>query len=822
MARREKIFLFWREDLPPSEPGWLAERHRAGETLIPASIGGLRCARQAGLPFTLLEDWLGVDATLQARRAADDWEARWFEPARDALSSDGICWPVFDREALNWYWRDVSLADALVRACRERDVASVRLVRNAPPRPALWYHRSDVHTEIVRSALGDRVAAHETGHDPWAAVLTPAIALDRLCRGTATVPAGRIAGRILLVLNPGEFHRFTPVIAELGRRFPDRVTVLALWPAAGGPTALVPSRPVEVLSPAPAPTGAGDTKAGLRFFSGYLRAVSAAQGEPWGEALARTAFQFEFYCGMRLPVLAANFRAWSDLFGSHAPAAVITSSLPDAEAQLPALAADRAGIPTLSLPHGGFGAREQDCHARTVLYNCLPTRRVCEAAGIARERLRPCREVIAENEYATVAPGRLPERTGWRILTLTNPVKMEACLFNTTLTGSQVTALAALAEPPAQIADRVDLRVKTHPHRHDAALLEMAGGGLIQRMIPPEVPLRDALEGSDLVVALNYSGSALIYTLRARKPVIFFWNDPLLLRRSHSYRHSHLMLAAGQRVTTGDELWRAVERFFADPDHATALIERADRFARENLDSDRFPSIGEVVHALITNDAAPPKGDAPLETTTIETRPFPDAFPEAAAMPVSLAGYRFEDCRMHPAELRALCALVRWRNPRIVFEIGTYRGGTTLMLAANSTATIYTLDLPPEGHVDYVAPQVNDPTLDVFPETPGACFRNTVYEDRIRQLYGNSRSFDFSPYHGKTDLVFVDGAHDYETVLNDSMHAFNLLVAGGTIVWHDYSDYAPGVIRALSTVANRFRLIHLEGTSLAVCTPPAG
>ncbi|MFH1985888.1 MAG: class I SAM-dependent methyltransferase [Pseudomonadota bacterium] len=818
MASNDRIFLFWGEDLRQFKPGLLDAHARAGDTLLPVNAEAMHAAQAAGLSIVLPEAWLGTEETLNARWAADDWEARWFEPSREALSSDGICWPVFDKEALNWYWRDVTLADALVRACRTRGVEKVSLVLNNPLRPALGYGRSDVPGHLMRAALGDRVAVRETAHDPWPAILSSAIDLDRLRKGTETFTPDRIAGKIVLALNPGEFHRFTPVIQELCRRFPGRVTVVALWPSPAETATLARTCPAEVLTPALAP--AVDPDIGKRFFAGYLKATASAGGQPWGEALALTRFQFEYYCVFRLPVLANNYRSWSALWQAYPPAVVITSSLSDSEAQLPALAADRADVPTVSLPHGGFGAREQDCHARTVLYNCVPTRRVYEAAGIAAGRLRPCREVIAENEYPTRTGAVFSRGKAGRILVLTNPVKFDTCLFNTTLIGSQMAALKAIATPPAHLVGKVDLAVKTHPSRHDRSLFELAGEDLARRVLPSDLPLSDALERTDLVVALNYPGTALIYTLRRRRAVIFFWNDPLLLQRSHSYRHAHLMLEAGDFVKTAEGLWQAVERFFSDPAYAAMLRERADAFAREQFDTDDFPTIGQVMETLIPPDRVYPKREVLVESTGVETMPLPQAFPQAVRQPVNLAGYNVADSSMRLAELRTLCTMVQWRNPQRIFEIGTFRGATTLLLAANSNARIHTLDLPPLGHPEYTPPQVENPEHDVYPEKPGICFRSTDHARRIEQLYGNSRTFDFSPFFGQIDFVFVNGAHHFDAVLHDSMNAFRLIGEQGVIFWHDYAEYAPEVMRALQTVANRFPLVHIEGTSLAVYGAP--
>ncbi|MEX1187615.1 MAG: class I SAM-dependent methyltransferase, partial [Bacteroidia bacterium] len=59
---------------------------------------------------------------------------------------------------------------------------------------------------------------------------------------------------------------------------------------------------------------------------------------------------------------------------------------------------------------------------------------------------------------------------------------------------------------------------------------------------------------------------------------------------------------------------------------------------------------------------------------------------------------------------------------------------------------------------------------------------------RITHLFGDSRSFDFTPYEGKSDLVFIDGDHHFDSVVEDTRTAFRLVSEKGIIVWHDYSN----------------------------------
>ena len=156
-------------------------------------------------------------------------------------------------------------------------------------------------------------------------------------------------------------------------------------------------------------------------------------------------------------------------------------------------------------------------------------------------------------------------------------------------------------------------------------------------------------------------------------------------------------------------------------------------------------------------------------------------------------------------ELAVLAALVAQRRPLRIFEIGTFDGRSTVNMAVNTTpdAEVFTLDLP-AGMASSTA-LTTDPHDIQFVEKPtsGARFAGADVSSRITQLRGDSATFDFGPYRGTVDLVFIDGSHSYEYVLSDSRNALDMLRAGGGVVlWHDYGVW-PGVTRALNELHRR-------------------
>ncbi len=108
-------------------------------------------------------------------------------------------------------------------------------------------------------------------------------------------------------------------------------------------------------------------------------------------------------------------------------------------------------------------------------------------------------------------------------------------------------------------------------------------------------------------------------------------------------------------------------------------------------------------------------------------------------------------------------------------------------------------------------------------EISGERFLNKTSEEfpakrKITQLLGDSGKFDFSPYYNLIDFIFIDGAHDYNYVLNDSEIALKLLrERKGIILWHDYRTGIE-VVRAIETYQKRhpdLNIYHVKDTNLA-------
>jgi predicted O-methyltransferase YrrM len=178
---------------------------------------------------------------------------------------------------------------------------------------------------------------------------------------------------------------------------------------------------------------------------------------------------------------------------------------------------------------------------------------------------------------------------------------------------------------------------------------------------------------------------------------------------------------------------------------------------------------------------------------------------------------------MRPVEVQMLASLTRHLKPRAVFEIGTYSGFTALHFAHNTEAgaKIYTLDLPADyipasgpGKLSYDDKLV----LELSQRNiHNRIFRGTPQEGKIVELFGDSRTFDYTPYAGRMDLVFIDGNHSYEYVRADTENAFRMLSEHGVIIWHDF-DYIihRDIFKYLNELSRERRICAIRSTRYAI------
>jgi predicted O-methyltransferase YrrM len=167
-----------------------------------------------------------------------------------------------------------------------------------------------------------------------------------------------------------------------------------------------------------------------------------------------------------------------------------------------------------------------------------------------------------------------------------------------------------------------------------------------------------------------------------------------------------------------------------------------------------------------------------------------------------------------PMECAALAALCHLTGAKKVFEFGTYKGVSTTQLALNVAegGMVFTLDLP-EGHPAYILPIPKPEERAIAAEGGKGILIPRDLLDRVTFLSADSAEFDVTPYRNSIDVVFVDAAHGYEYVKNDSEKGWEMLRPGGIMAWHDCVASHPDVVRYIKEAHPDAKLV--GGTALA-------
>lgn len=172
-------------------------------------------------------------------------------------------------------------------------------------------------------------------------------------------------------------------------------------------------------------------------------------------------------------------------------------------------------------------------------------------------------------------------------------------------------------------------------------------------------------------------------------------------------------------------------------------------------------------------------------------------------------------------ETAILLALAKLVNPRKFFEFGTYLGVETLNVAANlpEDSQLYTLDLD-EDSFRLLEQDVHDRplTLTHFDNLTNLAFLGTSYEERITRLRGESKSYDFSRFAKRIDMVYVDGGHDLPTLVSDTGNALRMLCDDhpACIAWHDFENPAyPQVTDYLLALSSSMQLFQVQESRIA-------
>ena len=133
--------------------------------------------------------------------------------------------------------------------------------------------------------------------------------------------------------------------------------------------------------------------------------------------------------------------------------------------------------------------------------------------------------------------------------------------------------------------------------------------------------------------------------------------------------------------------------------------------------------------------------------------------------------------------VEGLATVMRNVNPKVALEIGTASGKATVLMSVNAPdPRIYTVNIPPEEIASGEGGKLT--TVALEREKIGIAYRQRNLTN-ITQIFANTAKWE--PDIGTIDVAFIDGSHDTEFVINDTLKILRYMHSGSFIIWHDFN-----------------------------------
>lgn len=183
---------------------------------------------------------------------------------------------------------------------------------------------------------------------------------------------------------------------------------------------------------------------------------------------------------------------------------------------------------------------------------------------------------------------------------------------------------------------------------------------------------------------------------------------------------------------------------------------------------------------------------------------------------VEIDNYSFLDGTSLITDLALLKLLSKGKPNCAYLEIGSWRG-ESITNVASVTNDVTSLTLSEKE-----MKEMNFPNN--FIKNSGFFYKP---DHNIKQFLHNSQTFDFSSLQKKYDVIFIDGDHSNQGVLNDTINVYKHLLKdeNSIIVWHDYSynteNVRYSVMKAILDgipVSEHGNLFHVSNTMCAIYT----
>lgn len=150
-----------------------------------------------------------------------------------------------------------------------------------------------------------------------------------------------------------------------------------------------------------------------------------------------------------------------------------------------------------------------------------------------------------------------------------------------------------------------------------------------------------------------------------------------------------------------------------------------------------------------------------------------------------------EDLQGWNGDSRIFKQLIEEIKPKTIIEVGSWKGLSTVTMGKNSDAEIYCVDTW-LGAIEFQTKKTPDRDLMLIHGYPNVYYQwlsNIVHnnlQDKVTPIpLPSNQAWKILP---KAQLIYIDGSHEYEDVVEDCKNYWNLLEEGGIMFGDDYTN----------------------------------
>lgn len=161
--------------------------------------------------------------------------------------------------------------------------------------------------------------------------------------------------------------------------------------------------------------------------------------------------------------------------------------------------------------------------------------------------------------------------------------------------------------------------------------------------------------------------------------------------------------------------------------------------------------------------------------------------------------------RIRDAEV--IGTICRNTSPATILEIGTSDGKGTAHIARNAlSSSIYTINIPPDEFENFDSGVHKTHKLET--QEIGKYYRDSGFT-QINQIFENTKTW--IPNMESIDFAFIDGCHDREFVISDTLKVLKCMKPGAFILWHDFNPNLRSKYRWINDVMLGIEYLYKTG-----------